>query len=202
MINYKGIVGNMSVLIPKPGGDGIVIINNVSGVKQRTIEDCLHFILISASNANVRNTLHIHLPVVPISITEKTIVTLFKLLNSKYYDMNKLPNAIIIHQPKVGRGKKDSHAITDIISYYKLYTDAVRIIIDGSDSVTYAMDDKYKLNVNYNYSNSDNYDTHQYYYFNGMSVTYSNGIIQCTTTFNTVRVFGEDNMRKLYYEGE
>lgn len=202
MINYKGIVGNMSVLIPKPGGDGIVIINNVSGVKQRTIEDCLHFILISASNANVCNTLHIHLPVVPISITEKTIVTLFKLLNSKYYDMNKLPNAIIIHQPKVRRGKKDSHVITDIISYYELYTDAVRIIIDGSYSVTYAMDDKYKLNVNYNYSKSDNYDTHQYYYFNGMSVTYSNGIIQCTTTFNTVRVSGEDNMLKLYYEGE
>ena len=202
MINYKGIVGNMSVLIPKPGGDGIVIINNVSGVKQRTIEDCLHFILISASNANVCNTLHIHLPVVPISITEKTIVTLFKLLNSKYYDMNKLPNAIIIHQPKVRRGKKDSHVITDIISYYELYTDAVRIIIDGSYSVTYAMDDKYKLSVNYNYNNSDNYDTHQYYYFNGMSVTYSNGIIQCTTTFNTVRVFGEDNMIKLYYEGE
>lgn len=200
MINYKGIVGNMSVLIPKPGGDGIVIINNVSGVKQRTIEDCLHFILISASNANVCNTLHIHLPVVPISITEKTIVTLFKLLNSKYY--NKLPNAIIIHQPKVRRSKKDSHVITDIISYYELYTDAVRIIIDGSYSVTYAMDDKYKLNVYYNYSNSDNYDTHQYYYFNGMSVTYSNGIIQCTTTFNTVKVFGEDNMIKLYYEGE
>lgn len=202
MINYKGIVGNMSVLIPKPGGDGIVIINNVSGVKQRTIEDCLHFMLISASNANVCNTLHIHLPVVPISITEKTIVTLFKLLNSKYYDINKLPNAIIIHQPKVRRSKKDSHILSDIISYYELYTDAVRIIIDGSYSVTYAMDDKYKLNVYYNYSNSDNYDTHQYYYFNGMSVTYSNGIIQCTTTFNTVRVFGEDNMRKLYYEGE
>lgn len=200
MINYKGIVGNMSVLIPKPGGDGIVIINNVSGVKQRTIEDCLHFILISASNANVCNTLHIHLPVVPISITEKTIVTLFKLLNSKYYDMNKLPNAIIIHQPKVGRGKKDSHLITDIISYYKLHTDAVRIIIDGSYSVTYAMDDKYKLNVYYNYSDLDNYN--QYHYFGGMNVTYSNGIIQCTTTFNTVRVFGEDNMIKLYCEGE
>lgn len=202
MIKYKGILGNMSILVPKPGGDGIAIINNVSGIKQRTIEKCLHFILISASNANVFNTLHIHLPVVPISITEKTIVTLFKLLNSKYYDMNKLPNAIIIHQPKVGRGKKDPHAITDIISYYKLYTDAVRIIIDGSYSVTYAMDDKYKLDIYYTYSDLDDYNTNQYHYLSGMSVMYSNGIIQCTTTFNTVKVFGEDNIRKLYYEGE
>ena len=177
----------------------MAIFSNGSTLDKNKIEKNIKFIFKHAALCGVLNNLHIHLPVCPVEITKNTIQIIFEVLNKYPEECDKyLPTKVIIHQVKL-TGRKETHAITNIIRYYNLSTSRVKIKVDGSKYISYSYNNNYAVYIGYT-NTDDNIK------FPGIYIEFTNDfVVYSKTILNEVIIYGDKNDSKrdeLYYEGK